>query len=121
MKTRIITIILTIITVGGVAKFMMLRNKFNRFREIYIKKFENYNNKKLVSDSYCNFFIEEFSTTRMWMLKEFFFNHKYMLKDLYSTNFVYKNMKASMIKDSGHVPFIADYNKIVEEWRKYRK
>jgi hypothetical protein len=57
----------------------------------------------------------------MWMLKEFFFNHKYMLKDLYSTNFVYKNMKASMIKDSGHVPFIADYNKIVEEWRKYRK
>jgi hypothetical protein len=118
MKTRIITIILTIITVGGVAKFISVRNKFNRFREIYIKKFENYNKKKLVADSYCNFFIEEFSVVRMWMIKEFFLNHKYKLKDLYYNNFVYKNMKASMIKDSGQVPFIADYNKIIEEWRK---
>lgn len=120
MKTKILSAILLIITVGTIRKFVQMRNKYYRFMSIYQRKFQNYLDKNLIKDSYCNYFIVEFSEVKFWMIKAFFIDKKYKLRDLYDGNLVYKNFKASIIKDSGEVPTISNYNKIMNEWRKYR-
>ncbi|MEY3311601.1 MAG: hypothetical protein RL348_934, partial [Bacteroidota bacterium] len=72
MKTKILSIVLFLVTVGTINRFIRLRNRFKRFLSIYQKKFQNYLDKGLVKDSYCNYFIVEFSEIKFWMVKAFF-------------------------------------------------
>ena len=94
--------------------------KFKRMRELYVLKYTNYRDKGLVKDSYCEYYIQAFGEFRFWMFKEFMFKGHYTIKHFFEDTYVYKNMSAYYIKESGDVPFMPELNGIMEYWKTYR-
>lgn len=117
MKTRVTLIILAPLMLLGFNHLYSVVYKFNRMRKLYVDKFQYYKRKNLVKDSYCEYYIQAFSEFRFWMFREFVFNRHYTIKDFFNNTYVYNNMNAYYIKESGDVPFIPDFNEIMEHWR----
>jgi len=121
MKTRLTLIILTPIMLLGLHHIAAIFYKFNRMRDLYIKKFQYYKRKGLVKDSYCEYYIQAFGEFRFWMFKEFVFRKHYTIKHFFEDTYVYKNMSAYYIKESGDIPFMPELNGIMEYWKTQRQ
>ena len=121
MKTRIIFIILSPLMLLGLTHLSVKVYKFQRMRELYVKKYTNYRDKGLVKDSYCEYYIQAFSEFKVWMFKEFMFKGHYTIKHFFEDTYVYKNMSAYYIKESGNVPYIPELNDIMAYWKTYRQ
>jgi hypothetical protein len=121
MKTRIIFIILSPLMLLGLTQLSVKACKFQRLRKLYVKKYTNYRDKGLVKDSYCEYYIQAFSEFRIWMFKEFLFKGHYTIKHFFEDTYVYKNMSAYYIKESGDLPFMPELNDIMTYWKTYRQ
>lgn len=121
MKTRLTLIILAPIMLLGLHHIATIIYKFNRMRDLYIKKFQYYKRKGLVKDSYCEYYIQAFGEFRFWMFKEFVFRKHYTIKHFFEDTYVYKNMSAYYIKESGDIPFMPELNGIMEYWKTQRQ
>jgi hypothetical protein len=105
----------------GLTQLSVKTYKFQRLRKLYVEKYTNYRDKGLVKDSYCEYYIQAFSEFRIWMFKEFMFKGHYTIKHFFEDTYVYKNMSAYYIKESGDVPFIPELNDIMTYWKTHRQ
>ena len=117
MKTKFTLIFLTALMMLGFNQIYSVVYRFNRMRKLYVEKFQHYKRKNLVKDSYCEYYIQAFSEFRFWMFKEFVFNRHYTVKHFFNNTYVYNNMNAHYIKESGDVTFIPEFNEIMEHWK----
>ena len=117
MKTKFTLIFLTALMMLGFNQIYSVVYRFNRMRKLYVEKFQHYKRKNLVKDSYCEYYIQAFSEFRFWMFKEFVFNRHYTVKHFFNNTYVYNNMNAHYIKESGDVPFVPEFNEIMEHWK----
>ena len=117
MKTKIIFIIITSLMKLGLSHIILIIYNFNRMRKIYISKYTNYRDKKLLKDSYCEYYIEAFGKFRLWMFNEFLFKKHYTIKHFFNDTYVYKSMLTYYIKESGDVEYNPKMNEIFAHWK----
>lgn len=117
MKTRLTLILLAPLMLLGLNHIVSTIYRFNRMRNLYISKFQYYKRNKLVKDSYCEYYIQVFSEFRFWMFKEFLFKRHYKVKHFFKDTYVYRNMSAHYIKESGDNLFNPEFNNIMEHWK----
>ena len=117
MKTKFTLIFLTALMMLGFNQIYSVVYRFNRMRKLYVEKFQHYKRKNLVKDSYCEYYIQAFGEFRFWMFREFVFNRHYTVKHFFNNTYVYNNMNAHYIKESGDVMFIPEFNEIMEHWK----
>ena len=117
MKTKLTLIILAPLMLLGFNQLYSVIYKFNRMRKLYVDRFQYYKRRNLIKDSYCEYYIQAFGEFRLWMFKEFVFNKHYTVKHFFNSTYVYQNMNAHYIKESGDVPFMPEFNNIMEHWK----
>ena len=96
---------------GRTSKF-----KFKKIKPVYVGWYScNYGYGSTYGSLYWNG--EAFGEFRFWMFKEFVFNRHYTVKHFFNNTYVYNNMNAHYIKESGDVMFIPEFNEIMEHWK----